>query len=139
VPSSTAASGRRSRHSRSWPSSARASSTPPRGEVDLEFPFAERLTQQHGFLHAGVVAAAVDSACGYAAYSAAETESDVLTVEFKLNLLEPATGERFVARGRVVRAGKRLTVCHGEVVSLAGDEERLIATSTTTMALRARG
>jgi uncharacterized protein (TIGR00369 family) len=106
------------------------------GEVDLEFPFDERLTQQHGFLHAGVIAAVVDSACGYAAYSVAEEGSDVLTVEFKINLLEPAVGERFLARGRVVRAGRRLTVCRGEVVAFAAGEERLVATTTTTMAMR---
>ena len=108
------------------------------GEVDLAFGFHERLTQQHGFLHAGVLATVVDSACGYAAYSAAETEVDVLTVEFKINLLEPARGHRFIARGRVVRAGRRLTTCRGEVVSVEGGEERLIAVTTTTMALRPR-
>ncbi len=108
------------------------------GEVDLAFAFDERLTQQHGFLHAGVVAAVVDSACGYAAYSAGEGETDVLTVEFKINLLEPAVGARFVARGRVVRNGRRLSVCRGEVVAVDGDEERPIAVTTTTMALRSR-
>ena len=69
------------------------------GEVDLAFAFDERLTQQHGFLHAGVVAAVVDSACGYAAYSTGEGETDVLTVEFKINLLEPAVGARFMLAG----------------------------------------
>jgi uncharacterized protein (TIGR00369 family) len=108
------------------------------GELDLAFPFDERLTQQHGFLHAGVVATVADSACGFAAYSAAESEVDVLTVEFKINLLEPARGSRFIARGRVVRAGRRLTTCRGEVVAVDGDGERLVAISTTTMALRPR-
>jgi uncharacterized protein (TIGR00369 family) len=108
------------------------------GEVDLAFAFDERLTQQHGFLHAGVVAAVVDSACGYAAYSAGEGEIDVLTVEFKINLLEPAVGAKFVARGRVVRMGRRLSVCRGEVVAVDGEEERPIAVTTTTMALRSR-
>src|SRR4051812_21455537 len=104
------------------------------GEVDVELPFDERLEQQHGFLHAGAVAAVLDSACGYAAYSAADGEVDVLTVEYKINLLEPAVGERVVARGRVVRRGGRLTVCQGE----AYVDEMLIATSTTTMAVRPR-
>jgi uncharacterized protein (TIGR00369 family) len=104
------------------------------GEVDLELPFDERLTQQHGFLHAGAVAAVLDSACGYAAWSTAEDEADVLTVEYKINLLEPAVGERVIARGRVVRRGGRLTVCHGEAYA----DDTLIATSTTTMALRPR-
>src|SRR5215467_8661791 len=75
------------------------------GEVDLELPFDERFTQQHGFLHAGAVAAVLDSACGYAAYSAAAEEVDVLTVEYKINLLEPATGDRVLAQGRVIRRG----------------------------------
>jgi uncharacterized protein (TIGR00369 family) len=104
------------------------------GEVDLELPFDERFTQQHGFLHGGAVATVLDSACGYAAYSGADAEVDVLTVEYKINLLEPASGDRVVARGRVVRRGGRLTVCRGE--AYAG--ETLIATSTTTMAVRPR-
>ena len=104
------------------------------GEVDLELLFDERLTQQHGFLHAGAVAAVLDSACGYAAWSAAEGDAEVLTVEYKINLLEPAVGERVIARGRVVRRGGRLTVCHGEAYA----DDTLIATSTTTMALRPR-
>jgi len=106
------------------------------GEVDFELDFDERLTQQHGFLHAGVIAAALDSACGYAAYSAAEDGSDVLTIEYKINFLAPAHGERFVLRGRVVRAGARITVCRGDAYACADGEERHIATSTTTMALR---
>ena len=104
------------------------------GEVDLELPFDERFTQQHGFLHAGAVAAVLDSACGYAAWAAAGGDGDVLTVEYKINLLEPAVGDRVVARGRVVRRGNRLTVCAGE--AWAG--ETLLATSTTTMAVRPR-
>jgi uncharacterized protein (TIGR00369 family) len=104
------------------------------GEVDLELPFDERLTQQHGFLHAGAVAAVLDSACGYAAWSATDGNADVLTVEYKIDLLEPAVGERVVCRGRVVRRGGRLTVCRGEAYA----DEKLIAASTTTMAVRAR-
>jgi len=104
------------------------------GEVDLELPFDERLTQQHGFLHAGAVAAVLDSACGYAAWSAADGEVDVLTVEYKINLLEPAVGEQVLCQGRVVRSGGRLTVCRGEAYA----DEKLVAASTTTMAVRAR-
>jgi uncharacterized protein (TIGR00369 family) len=104
------------------------------GEVDLELPFDDRLTQQHGFLHAGAVAAVLDSACGYAAWSAADGESDVLTVEYKINLLAPAVGERVMAKGRVLRRGGRLTVCRGEAFA----DGALIAASTTTMALRRR-
>ena len=104
------------------------------GEVDLELPFDERLAQQHGFLHAGAVAAVLDSACGYAAWSAADGEVDVLTVEYKINLLEPAVGERVLCQGRVVRSGGRLTVCRGEAYA----DGKLVAASTTTMAVRAR-
>ena len=85
-----------------------------------------------------MLATVVDTACGFAAYSAAETEVDVLTVEFKINLLEPARGSRFIARGRVVRAGRTLTTCRGEVVVADDDEERLVAVTTTTIALRPR-
>lgn len=103
------------------------------GEVDLELPFDERFTQQHGFLHAGAVAAVLDSACGYAAWAAAAGEADVLTVEYKINLLEPAVGERVLCQGRVVRRGGRLAVCRGE----AYVDDKLVAASTTTMAVRA--
>lgn len=104
------------------------------GEVDLELPFDERFAQQHGFLHAGAVAAVLDSACGYAAWSAADGEVDVLTVEYKINLLEPAVGEQVLCQGRVVRSGGRLTVCRGEAYA----DEKLVAASTTTMVVRAR-
>jgi uncharacterized protein (TIGR00369 family) len=104
------------------------------GEVDLELPFDDRLTQQHGYLHAGAVAAVLDSACGYAAWSTADGRADVLTVEYKINLLAPAVGERVVAEGRVLRRGRRLTVCSGEAFA----DGTLIAASTTTMSLRPR-
>lgn len=109
------------------------------GRVEIELPFSERLTQQHGLLHAGVVAAAMDSACGYAALTLMDEDAAVLTVEFKINLLEPAAGERLVARGRVVRAGRTLSVCQGEAVSVVGDAERHVATmAATMMAVRGR-
>jgi uncharacterized protein (TIGR00369 family) len=76
------------------------------GEIDVWTPFNCAFTQQHGFMHAGIVATMADSACGYAAYSLMPAENAVLTVEFKINLLAPAHGEAFVARGRVLRAGK---------------------------------
>ena len=103
------------------------------GEVDVELAFDERLTQQHGYLHAGALTTALDSACGYAALTLMPEEAAVLTVEFKVNLLAPAAGERFLARGRVVRAGRTLTVCRGDAVALAGDEERHVATMIATM------
>ena len=110
------------------------------GEVDVELAFDERLTQQHGYLHAGALTAALDSACGYAALTLMPEETAVLTVEFKVNLLAPAAGERFLARGRVVRAGRALTVCRGDAVAFAGDQEQHLATMTATMmALGSRG
>ncbi len=84
------------------------------GEVELAMPFAPHLTQQHGFMHAGVITTLVDNACGYAAYSLMPPDAAVLTTEFKVNFLSPARGERFIAVGRVVRAGKKLMVCLGE-------------------------
>lgn len=110
------------------------------GEVDIELAVRDELTQQHGFVHAGALAAAADSACGYAALSLMPAGAAVLSVEFKINLLAPAAGERVVARGRVIRAGRSVTVCWGEVVARAGDEERLVATMVgTMMTVRDRG
>jgi len=102
------------------------------GEVDLSLEKRDALTQQHGFLHAGVLASAADSACGYAALSLMPTGAAVLS-EFKINMLAPATGDRFVARGRVIRAGRTVTVCWGEVASYVGDAERIVATMVATM------
>ena len=87
------------------------------GEVVIELPFREDLTQQHGYLHAAIVTAIVDSACGYAALTRMPPDADVVSVEFKVNLLAPARGDRLVATGHVVRAGRTLTVCTGEVRS----------------------
>jgi uncharacterized protein (TIGR00369 family) len=103
------------------------------GEVDIELPFSERLTQQDGYLHAGVVAGVTDSACGYAALTAMDAGAEVLTVEFKINLLAPASGERLVARGRVLRAGRTLTVCRGDAVTMSDGREKHVAALTATM------
>ena len=103
------------------------------GEVDIAVPFSERLTQQDGYLHAGLVAGALDSACGYAALTTMAVETEVLTVEFKINLLAPATGERLVARGRVLRSGRTLTVCRGDAVTISDGREQHVATLTATM------
>lgn len=109
------------------------------GEVDLGIPWQEALTQQHGFLHAGVIATMADSACGYAAFSLMAQDAGVLTVEYKINLLAPAKGERFVARARVLRAGKTLTVCTAEVVAISGDKQTSVAAmQATIMALVGR-
>lgn len=103
------------------------------GEVDIALPFSDRLTQQDGYLHAGVVAGAADSACGYAALTTMDAEAEVLTVEFKVNLLAPAAGERLVARGRVLRTGRTLTVCRGDAVTISGGLEKHVATLTATL------
>ena len=85
-----------------------------RGRVELAIPYDARFTQQHGFLHAGAVAAVLDSACGYAAFSVMPPEAAVLTATYSINLLAPAVGERFVMTGTVVRAGRSLVVCRGD-------------------------
>ncbi|MGH9901860.1 MAG: PaaI family thioesterase [Pyrinomonadaceae bacterium] len=109
------------------------------GAVEIELPFRDDLTQQHGFLHAGVVASIADSACGYAALSLMPEDADVLTVEYKINLLSPARGERVIARARVTRPGRNLTVCAGDVFAVTGGEEKLVATMLATMmAVRGR-
>ena len=97
----------------------------------LELPFRSDLTQQHGFLHAGVVTTVVDSACGYAALSLMEAGAAVLSVEFKVNLLAPARGRRFRATGRVVRAGRTVTVVTGELRAYGEDVELREAGNTS--------
>jgi uncharacterized protein (TIGR00369 family) len=101
------------------------------GEVVLEIDAREDLTQQHGFLHAGVLASIADSACGYAALTLMPKGRAVLSVEFKLNLLAPARGTRFRATGRVLKPGRTLTVCSAEVVAV--DEGTLVAVLQGTM------
>ncbi len=104
-----------------------------RGRVEIQFPFSPKLTQQHGFVHAGAVTSIMDSACGYAALSVAPEEADVLSVEFKVNLLAPATGESFIARAAVKRAGKRLAVCTADAFAVKAGEEKLVATMLATI------
>jgi uncharacterized protein (TIGR00369 family) len=110
------------------------------GEVEVELAYDERLTQQTGFLHAGVVTAVLDSACGYAAYTLMEPGSEVLSIEFKVNLLAPAVGEKLVARASVVRAGRTITVCRADGWMVRGGAEVQVAIMTgTMMQLRERG
>ena len=90
------------------------------GEVHIEMPFAARLSQQHGYVHAGAITSIVDTACGYAALTRAPPGYEVVTAEFKVNLVRPALGERFLAIGKVQNAGKLLTVCTGEVRAFTG-------------------
>lgn len=110
------------------------------GRVVIELPYRDDLTQQHGFIHAGVVATVVDSACGYAALSRADAGTAVLTVEFKVNLMEPAQGDELIATGRVLRAGRRVTVCEGTAEAVAGSDRIQVAHMLgTVMTLPARG
>ena len=104
------------------------------GEIELTMPYADAYTQQHGFLHAGIVATALDSACGYAAFSLMPANAGVLTVEFKISLLAPARGQRFLFRAQVVKPGKTLTFCEASASAGDGDAEpRLVATMTATL------
>src|ERR1044072_2835905 len=99
-----------------------------RVRVHIAVPFSPVLTQQHGYVHAGVISSIADSACGYAAMTLAPNGVEVLTVEFKISLLAPAAGLRFVATASVLRAGKRLSFCSGEVRAIRESGDELIAT-----------
>ena len=103
------------------------------GRCEIVLPFRPELSQQHGYFHAGVVSAIVDSAGGYAALTLFAEGSEVLTVEFKINLIAPADGERLIAEGRVVRSGRTLTVCTGEVRSIRGEAHKTCAIMQQTL------
>jgi uncharacterized protein (TIGR00369 family) len=103
------------------------------GLVEITLPSRDDLTQQHGFLHAGIVATIMDSACGYAAFSLMPADAAVLTVEYKINLLRPATGDRVIARSRVAKAGKTLTVCTADAFARTSGSEKLVATMLATI------
>jgi len=106
------------------------------GRVTIALPIEPRFSQQHGYLHAGVVVAALDSACGYAALSLMPEDAEVLTVELKVNLLAPASGKSLVAEGEVVRAGGTLTVCRGDAYAEQAGERVHVATMLATMVRR---
>jgi uncharacterized protein (TIGR00369 family) len=106
------------------------------GEVHLAFPFAPQFCQQNGYMHAGAIASVADSANGYAAYTLAPPNTDVLAVEFKINLLAPARGQGFLACGRVVRAGRTLTICQADVFTTGTSERTLIAIMLSTVIVR---
>lgn len=111
------------------------------GEVEIELAFSEAIQQQHGFVHAGAIATIADSACGYACLTRMPEGAAVLSVEFKINLLAPAVGERFLARGKVVRVGKTIGVATAEVFAVAADgKEMCVAVMQgTMMRVEARG
>lgn len=105
-----------------------------RGTVEIEMPYSAALTQQHGFLHAGVISTCLDSACGYAAFSVMPPQAAVLTIEFKVNLLAPGKGERFLFRGSVTKPGRTIIVADGQAYGIGADGgTRLVATMTGTM------
>lgn len=104
-----------------------------RGAVEIRLPFSLELTQQDQFVHAGAITSILDSACGYAALSVAPAKAEVLSVEFKVNLLSPAVGDVFVARAMVKRSGKTLCVCTADAFAVKGKEEKLIATMLATI------
>ncbi len=104
------------------------------GTIELTMPYAASYTQQHGFIHAGIITTALDSACGYAAFSLMSASVGVLTVEFKTSLLAPAQGERFVFQAQVVKPGKTLTFCEAKALAeRANAEPRLVATMSATL------
>ena len=103
------------------------------GAVDICLDWAQGLTQQHGFLHAGMVSTALDSACGYAGLTQMPADAAVLTIEFKINLLAPAKGQRFRMEGRVIKPGRTITVTEGRAYAIDNGQEKLIATMGCTL------
>jgi uncharacterized protein (TIGR00369 family) len=104
------------------------------GSVEIELPFDEKLTQQHGFLHAGIISAALDAAGTYAAYSVIDPDASILTIEFKVNLMSPGRGERFLFRGEVTKPGTTIIVSDGRGYAISQDgPAKLIASMTGTM------
>ena len=104
------------------------------GKVEIALPYRSDLTQQHGYMHAGIITTIADTACGYAAYTLMPAGSEVLSVEFKVNLLRPAKGERFAAVANVLKPGRTLTVVRADVFGISeSDERELIATMLATM------
>lgn len=103
------------------------------GQVQIEMPFDARLTQQHGFMHAGITGTLLDSACGFASLTLMPADSGILTIEYKVNCLAPAAGLRFRFTGRVRKAGRTITLAEGEAMAIdAAGHERLVATMTAT-------
>lgn len=103
------------------------------GAVEIVLVPSPAISQQHGFVHAGAVSAIADSAAGYSALSLMPEDAGVLTTEFKINLVAPAVGERIIARGRVVKSGRTLTLTQSDVFAVSNRQERLVALLTATM------
>jgi uncharacterized protein (TIGR00369 family) len=103
------------------------------GEVDIALPIRPEISQQHGFVHAGAIASIADSACGYAALTLLDSDSGVLAVEFKINLMSPGAGETLLARGRVIKSGRTLSICQADVVALKDGSEQNVAVMIATI------
>jgi uncharacterized protein (TIGR00369 family) len=103
------------------------------GEVDIMLPVTPEISQQHGFVHAGAIASIADSACGYAALTLLDGDAGVLAVEFKINLMAPGAGESLLARGRVIKSGRTLSICQADVVALENGGERNVAVMIATI------
>jgi len=103
------------------------------GYCEIELPYRDDLTQQHGLFHGGFVSAIADTAGGYAAYSLFPAEDSILTVEYKINLLAPGAGDKLVAIARVKKSGRTLTVCELEVMALKQDHQTLCACGLATL------
>ncbi len=103
------------------------------GGVEIQLPFSAGVSQQHGYFHGGVMGAIGDSACGYAAMSLTPADAEVLTIEYKVNFLSSGRGERLIARGRVTKPGRTVTVCAGDVFAVLADQETLVATMLVTI------
>jgi uncharacterized protein (TIGR00369 family) len=103
------------------------------GEVELRMPYDASYAQQHGFIHAGIITTALDTACGYAAFSLMPDDAAVLTVEFKTNLIAPAKGDYFLFRARVLKPGRTITVCDAQAFAVEQGNEKLVATMTGTL------
>ncbi len=103
------------------------------GKLSIALPYQSKLTQQHGFLHAGMIATVLDSACGYAAFTLMPADAEVLSVEFKINLLAPAKGDKLIAVGQVIKSGRNLTICQGDAYMLIGEQQKPVAHMVGTM------
>ncbi len=103
------------------------------GYCEISLPFSDNLTQQHGFFHAGIISTIADNAAGYAAFSLMEPTSSILTVEYKINLVSPAIGERLISKAEVIKSGKTLTICQSKVYACEKENQKLCAIAQVTL------
>jgi uncharacterized protein (TIGR00369 family) len=103
------------------------------GEVEIALPYSSAITQQHGFVHGGILGMTLDSACGYAALSLYPPDAGILTIEYKINFLAPGKGDRFRIVGRVRKHGRTITLAEADAIGVTGGQEKLVATLTATM------